>query len=168
MLIIWFILLLGLLTALISEYSEVFLIIHEGLRVKICFALFSVELSNFKDGRKRRKDQGGFNPRIWREISNALEHSEVRIRRVNIPESENADYSDITPRYRYSGLLSAFSAYLDSKARKITVDDNAFILIPDEDSKFSLIISMKIRTYRLLGAIHRIWKEKREKHYVGK
>ena len=156
---------------LIVGYSEIILTIRDGLRVKIRFALFSVELSNFKNRKKDKSNNDlALKRRILHNVLGAIESCDVRIREVRIPKfsSENERY--ITSRYRYNALFSVIIAYFESKAENLTIDDNAFALISDVDETFSLIISFKTKTYKLIHTVLRIWmdskKSKRNDRYV--
>ncbi len=172
MLFITFVFLLLLIVPSVFGYSEVFLKINGGLRVKICFALFSVELSNFRDKKKKRKKNAEIGHLIMRTVSDAIEHCEVHIRSIGLPVSKGDEnpYLSAIERYRYRGIISAIIAYFDSKAQKLVIHDKAFTLIPDENAEFSSIISLKLRTYKLIVLLIRLYRKSKERksYYVGK
>ncbi|MBQ8879659.1 MAG: hypothetical protein IJY69_02320 [Clostridia bacterium] len=170
LLIVLLISLLFLTVTLMLGYSEVYLIIRDGLRVKICFALFSVELSNFKNNKRKRRNSRDIRRVVLSYVSEAIEQCEVHIRRICVPLQVSSDPISAISEYRCRWIISAAVAYFDSKSKKLLIHDNAFTLIPDKDAEFSLIISLKIRTYRLIFMIARLYVELRERrrYYVGK
>ena len=154
--------------------AKIKLVISEAMRVEITFAIVTVELSDFKGGSSKSKKSFSLYRRIIKRIISIIEKSEVTLHELRLSRGAGLDFSpsSYTAPYRYHIAISALLAYIRGKAQKLIIEDNAVILIPDEDEHFSLILTLRTRLFYVLRNILGILYEtrenkKREKKYVG-
>ncbi|MBQ8528218.1 MAG: hypothetical protein IJ459_00625 [Clostridia bacterium] len=165
-----------ILLILLTRYTKVRFIVFEGLRVEITFTLFTLDLTDFGSSKKKKRRPFSFYRDLISTIADFVEQSEVVLERLAVPRSprEPADRVAYTSPYRYHIAISSLIAYIEAKAKKLNVRDNAVILIPDGDEELSLILTVKSRLYQVARYAAKIWylhiksKKQEERKYVGK
>lgn len=142
----------------------------EKWRVEINFTLLGIHFNRLLNKKERKEQKSNDNKRakskrIYGRIMRGLRHAELEIRCFNFPIFDCVQCSrDVFPSHiKYHAILSAFLAFLDSKAKKLTVFDNAITLCPDDNSCF-LDASITARLFHILSTLALIWiDEKRRK-----
>ena len=157
--LLYFALIASLLIILFTRYSKVRFIIYEGLRVEITFTLFTLDLSDFGGGEKRSRAPFSFYRGVVSTVIELIERSEVMLERLAVPRDAESlpERAVYTSPYKYHIVISALIAYIEAKAKKLNIRDNAVILIPDGDEELSLILTVRSRLYQVARAVARIW-----------
>ena len=146
--------------------------IHFPLSAIAFFQNDSDKKKNKKNKRKPKKPTAYYVSLI-RRLLKLSEVSEVHISQLVLPVSK-IEYASLeaTRPWGYHTLISTMLAYLGSQSKKLTIDDNAIILNPDEEN-LKLNIIFKVRLFYLLRAILYLRKDdvkhkKQRKKHVGK
>jgi hypothetical protein len=158
------VLLLLLITSCVISYSGVKLIIHGGTRVEITFTLVKLELYDFGKSKGDKKTSFVFYRKLYSRLSSLFKVSTVKIKQLTVPYLPIEDYAptSFTTPYRFHIAISAFIAYLNKNSQKLTIDDNAVILSPDENAEFSLILTARTRLYHIIRTVLGIIADKKQ------
>ena len=105
-------------------------------------------------------------------IMSIIEYSEVEIYELSLPmRDELSEQKCATVPWRYHASLLALISFIRSRAKELTIHDNAITLIPDSE-KVSVDITLKMRLFHiprtLLAFAIRRKPMKRRRKYVGK
>ena len=158
--------------------QDVFVRIYydEELEVSFNFVLLAFALSKKKGEKKPKKEKKKklgreFYFTLLRRISDYAEGCEVIIKRLALPSISFGRGDLPLPSHDFGWSTSLFIAYLDSKATKLTVSDNALTLNPD--GKIAIDLAFKSTYYSMLVFMLRLWRDSRkinakEKKIVGK
>ena len=152
----------------------------EELEVSFNFVLLAFTLSQRekKEKKKKKKRNSGKKPgrefyfTLLRRISYYAEGCEVIIKRLCVPRITFGREGLPLPEHDFGWSASLFIAYLDSKATKLTIDDNALTLSPD--GKIVIDLSFKSSYFSMILFMIRLWRDyrknqtKREIENVGK
>ena len=144
----------------------------EEFEVSFNFVLLAFALSKDKDPKKpkakqkKRKRRLGseFYFLLLRHISGYAEYCEVTVNRLKIPRISFGRGTLLLPSHDFGWSASLLIAYLDSKATKLTLRDNALILDPDTGTAIDLYF--KSTYFNMLKFMIRLWLE--YKNHVGK
>lgn len=151
----------------------------DAWRVEIQLTLCAARISRSIPTRTSRESDSTDSPphrrRYGAMISLAIDlltYAEVEIRELSLPlATDMSAQRSATAPWRYHGALLALTSLLRSRARRLTIRDNAITLIPDGE-KVNIDITLKIRLFHILRAlIAFVFEEKlmkRRKKYVGK
>ena len=127
----------------------------EKLRVELHLPIIAVYLTksdkNNKNSKKKKRAFTSINyRRIGSLISYAIEKSEIIIKQISFPKkNEEFKRTSFTRPYRNQSAFFALHAYLNSKAEKLTVYDNAIVLSGD-NSELLYNFTVKFRLYHLI------------------
>ena len=127
-------------------------------------------------GSKKSKKKNGLPWEFYRRLFTRLRHlltvSDVNIARLSLPPAES-EFSSLG-KARLEWVASAALAYIESEARSLTAEDNAFILNSDSRA-LEFDITAKLKAYSLLRFAIAVLLDlikfkliKRKKRYVGK
>ena len=147
----------------------------DGFKLELHMPILAIEFSRRqkKPPKKKRRGGGkGYNLessaylRIVSSLMRIIEHSRVKVTKISVSSSGGENL------YLYFPFIYSFLAYFKTKAKKITINDDAIILSPDNQG-FLLELTVKVELYRFLFSIvtlfYDIKKQKRRKEYkVGK
>ncbi len=147
----------------------------EGFKLELHMPILAIELSQGqkkKPPKKRRSGGKGYDLqrseylRIISSLMRIIEHSSVTVTKISVSSSGRENL------YLYFPFIYSFLAYFKTKAKKITINDDAIILSPDSQG-FLLEFTVKVELYRFLFSIVTLYfdimKEKRRKdEKVGK
>jgi hypothetical protein len=150
----------------------------EVLRVEFHLPLLALHLIGNRDKKnKKKKETEKLSARAYiRVIAGTLarvEDCEVNVKEVTLPcKTDSFSTFTLVKPFGYQGLIYAIIAYLQTKAKRLTLDDNAIISSPDV-KKIHYYVTVKLRLYQLIYALltfrRGINKEKRARriNYVG-
>ena len=126
-------------------YGEFILEIHFSI-IALRISMAKKESANKKRSAKKRKSQSpAFYILLFRRIRQLIRHSDINVDRLSIGDGKAT--------VKHGGLAwgrSIFLAYIASESQKLTVSDNAFILIPD-DSAFKFDITSRLSVARFIA-----------------
>ncbi len=125
--------------------------------VLLAFALSKEEKKKKKKSKSKKKPGKEFYFLLLRRISDYAEGCEVIIKRLSVPQITFGRGDLPLPHHDFSWSASLFIAYLDSKALKLTVSDNALTLSPD--GKTVIDISFKSTYFSMLIFMIRLWRD---------
>lgn len=172
---------------LLSAATLILFILAQDVYVRICydeelevsfnFVLLAFNLSKEDEKKKEKKTKKRklareFYTLLLRHVSEYAEGCEVIIKRLSVPSISFGRGDLPLPAHDFGWSLSLIIAYLDSKATKLTIDDNALTLIPD--GKTVIDIAFKSTYFSMLLFMIRLWrdykktKREREIENVGK
>ena len=166
---------ISLIFILLSSKADIKIVISKNTRVEITFTLFTLVLSDFDDG-GRKKSSFSKKRRIFSSVLSLLEKCELTVEKLRLGRGRGRDFAptSYTLPYGYHIAISALLAYIRGKSQKLNIDDNAIILIPDEDEEFSLTVSLRTRLFYVLTCAARIRRDTKEiekkgrkRNYVG-
>ena len=148
-------------------------------RMEIRFTLLGARISKPLT-RKRTQSKGTEKERSSRHrygdyirlITSIIEYSEVEIYKLSLPMRDGlSEQKSATVPWRYHASLLTLLSFIRSRAKELTIHDNAITLIPDGE-KVSVDITLKIRLFHiprtLLAFAIRRKPMKRRRKYVGK
>ena len=166
---------IALIPILLLTRANVKIFVSRDTRVEIAFTLFSLELSDFGEG-GTKKSPLSQKRRIFSRILYLAEKSEITVKELRITRPGQEDYSPLgfTLPYGLHAVISALVAYLRKKSQSLNIDDNAIILVPDENEPFSLTLLLRARLFHVLHCALGIYKDTKEidkkrgkRDYVG-
>lgn len=161
--------LLFLLFFILTRRVWVRVIKKELLRIEIHLPLLALILIGKKDKDKKSKESEKLSARAYiRVIAGTLakvKDCELNVREVTLPCKTNSfDGFTLVKPFGYQGLIYAVVAYLQTKAKKLTLSDNAIISSPDVTA-IQYYVTVKIRLFQLIYALlafrRGIYEEKR-------
>lgn len=150
-----------------------------GLGVEFNFVLLAFVISDKRTKRKKAKKKRGqslgraFYFVLFRRIIDFSEGCEVIVKRLALPSISFGREELSLPTHDFGWSSSLLLAYLDSKATKLTVNDNALTLIPDNGG-ICIDLVFKSTYFSMLKFLIRLWrdyrktKREREIENVGK
>ena len=131
-------------------------VIKDGTwRVDLHFTLFAIpfkkRLNKRKSKSEKKSDKKGSGGIIFRHVTDALAHAELEVRRLTVPmlPSKNDIAAAVTMPWKYHSVISALLALVHSRAKKLTVRDNAITLIPDSN-EILIDASITIRLFHVI------------------
>ena len=134
----------------------------ESLTIELHFPILALYLRENKAKRKKAKNKrtNKFSSylNIIKAISVIIKGCELTLRRISFPSKADRLDNTITRTYSYYSLTAAALAYLDERAIKLTVLDDAFLPCSASNS-FRLDLSIKTRLFTLLLGLFRIRKK---------
>ena len=144
---------LTLLLFLLSRTVWVKIIIYWEFILEFHFSIIALRISMAKkkvgnkkrSAKKRKSPSPAFYIFLFRRIRQLIRHSDINVDRFSIGNGKK-----IINRGRLVWGGSIFLAYIASESQKLTVSDNAFILIPD-DSAFEFDITSKLSVARFIA-----------------
>ena len=148
----------------------------EILRVEFHLPLLSLHLIG-DNNKKKKKETDKLSTRAYiRVIAGTLSRvkdCEVIVKEITLPLKTNSfSGMSLVKPFGYQGLIYAIIAYLQTKAKKLTLNDNAIISSPDV-TETQYYVTVKLRLYQLIYALltfrRGIYEEKRARriNYVG-
>ncbi|MBQ8302220.1 MAG: hypothetical protein IJX97_01560 [Clostridia bacterium] len=112
---------------------------------------FFIKKSKEQKGKKNKENSKHKRKRIITTVLRVVRKGELHIERLALPYP-NTDSLSFTRPFRYRILISSLIAYLETKAKKITLSDNAIILSPDINAlQYDLTVTCKL--YELIYAV---------------
>ena len=138
---------------------------NEEFEVSFNFVLLAFALSKENGTRKKKKKRRQklgreFYFLLWKRVSDYAEGCEVIINRLSVPQISFGRHDLSLPRHDFGWSASLFIAYLDSKAIKLTISDNALTLNPDD--KTTVDLAFKSTYYSMLMFMIRLWRDYRK------
>ena len=131
---------------------------RDRLRIEIHLPLLALILTDKKqEEKKKRKETDKLSARAYiRVIAGTLarvKECELNIREVTLPCKTNTfnGFTLVKP-FGYQGLIYAVIAYLQTKAKSLTLDDNAIISSPDVTA-IQYYVTVKLRLFQLIYAL---------------
>ena len=156
-----------LLIAFIFLYSLtrivwVRLIKEESFKAEIHLPIFAIVLIK-KDDNGDNVTNNGPSPmgyiRIITDIIDKMNKSNIKVNKVIIPiKTDNFTKSVILRPIRQHAIICALIAYLRTKTRKLTIEDNAITLSPDINVTH-FYITIKLRLFQLIRALISLWRD---------
>lgn len=137
----------------------------EELRVSFNFVLLALSLSKEDKAKKKKKVK---KKRLGREfylllikhVSEYAEGCEVIVKRLSVPYISFSRGEIPLPRHDFGWSASLIIAYLDSKALKLTIENNGLTLIPDNRTVIDL--AFKSTYFSMLYFMIRLWRDYRK------
>ena len=149
---------------------------REVLKIEIHLPLLAIHLI-FPKKKPKNKETEKLSARAYLKIIAATLKSvldcDIVIKEINLPCKTNS-FSELTlvKPFGYQGLIYAAIAYLKTKAKHLTLEDNAIISSPDV-TEAQYYVTVKLRLFKLIHALltfrRGIYEEKRARRikYVG-
>ena len=155
--------LITLILFILAQDVYVKICYDEELEVSFNFVLLAFALSKERKNKKKKtrkptKKLGReFYFLLLRRVSDYAEDCEVIIKRLAVPSLAFGREGLILPEHDFGWSASLFIAYLDSKATKLTIYDNALTLYPD--GKTVIDLSFKSTYFSMLMFMIRLWRD---------
>lgn len=164
-----------LLLFVFSREVWVRVIKDERMNIEIHLPLLAICLSS-KENSKNKKDSNRISIKAYigiiLDVLHQIRDCKVIIKRISLPmDTSSFSSTTLVKPFAYQGLIYALIAYLKTKVRNITINNNAITSSPDiNDARFYLTV--KLRLFQLIYALmtfrQGVKEEKRaRKGYVG-
>ncbi len=166
-------LLIALLFFVFTRTTYVYIYYEKKLQLEFHFVIFSFILKYKEKNKSRSQITLGFYSALIKSLLSFSESAEIRVSALRIASHGSGKFERLFPvPYGIGALISMLFAYLDQKAKKITLDDDAVILTPDAEET---VIKLKLYTefYNLAYLLFKILldlkkhRKKRKFLYVG-
>ncbi len=141
----------------------------DNWRVELRFTLCKIKFDKLINKRDRKKSKGNnADNRLRRKIVlhrvfEGLRHAELEVRRLSVPIY--FPYTDPARacllQYRYHAIISTVLSFLKSKAKSLTVKDNAITLCSDLPPNF-LDVRIKARLFHIISTLALIWHDEKK------
>ena len=147
------------------------------LKIEIHLPLLAIHLIFPKSEKNKKKETEKISARAYLKIiADTLRRvwdCEINIKEIALPcKTDSFSGLTLVKPFGYQGLIYAVVAYLKTKAKHLTLEDNAIISSPDvTESQYYLTV--KLRLYKLIYALltfrRGVYEEKRARRikYVG-
>ena len=150
---------------------------RDVLKLEIHLPLLAIHLVFPKKEKAKKKETEKISTRAYlRIIAVTLKRvwdCEIMIKEINLPcKTDSFSGLTLVKPFGYQGLIYAAIAYLKTKAKHLTLEDNAIISSPDI-TEAQYHITVKLRLFKLIYALltfrRGIYEEKRARRlkYVG-
>ena len=151
---------------------------REVLKIEIHLPLLAIHLIGNRDKKqKKKKETEKLSARAYiRVIAGTLSRvkdCEVNIKKITLPcKTDSFSTFTLVKPFGYQGLIYAVIAYMKTKAKDLTLNDNAIISSPDV-TEVQYYVTVKLRLFKLIYAIltfrRGVYQEKRARRikYVG-
>ncbi len=97
-----------------------------------------------------------FYPILLKRITNLIECCYIRVIRISIKNKRNERFEYFFPAsYGRFALISAILAYLNNKSKKITIEQNAIVLNPD-NAETAIDIRLYTELFKLLSMLFKL------------
>lgn len=133
---------------------------EKAFKIELHLPLLALKLSfgkEIKKDKKSKKKEDKLGPKaylhIFGDTLSKLKESRVVIKRVALPFRLD-DFNSmtlITP-FAYQGIVFAAIAYLRTKTKKLTIENNAIISSPNV-TEIQFYLTIKLRLYQLIYAL---------------
>ena len=129
------------------------------LKIQLHLPLLALHLTVDEKSKRKTKGKNDLGARSYLKIiANTLDKikdCEVVIKRVILPcNTQNFGSLTLVNPFAYQGLIYTAIAYLKTKAKRLSLEDNAIISSPDvRNTQF--YITMKLRLFQLINAIYK-------------
>ncbi len=153
-----FLILLFLIFFVLTRVVWVRIIKKEVLRIEFHLPLLALYLIGDKDKKKKKKKETEkLSTRAYiRVIAGTLarvRECEVNVKEITLPyKADSFSGFTLVKPFGYQGLIYAVIAYLQTKAKKITLEDNAIISSPGI-TETHYYFTVKLRLFQLIYAL---------------
>ncbi len=167
-----FLIVFALLFYIVTRTTYLYLRYDGEFRLQIHFVIFSLTLVNLG----RDKGNGvslGFYSSLIKNLGRLCRLSRIRIMRFSVASDRGNDFTGkFSLAYGISAAFSALFAYLEQNSKKITIEDNAVILTPDNNDTlievrlYTELYNVVISSAKLIFDLIK-YSKKRKIRYVG-
>jgi len=147
-------LIFSILFFILTRETYVYIIFEKGLRLEFHLVLFSLILTEREGEKGQTKLKFRFYSSLAKRILRLSEKSCINVKRI-YPAKLNSLLSPekIVKPYFYNALISGLLAYFFGKSKRITMEDNALVLIPDKNDGSIVDIRVSSELYNILTAL---------------
>lgn len=154
---------------ILTRETYVVILYNNGIRIEFHLVIFSLILTEGED------EKGGVRPKIKfytfliKRLARLSERSCIRVNSIRLSKLKSLFSPDeITSSYIYHALISSLIAYLYQKSKKLTLENNALVLIPDSQDISYVDIHLSTELYNIVYALTKILFDYRKYKKRGK
>lgn len=141
------------LLLIITQKVKINIFKDEYFRLEFHFLFFALHLKK-RVREKKERLSFRFYSRLVKRISELARVSEIEVKEILLcQDGDDSVSSAFTKPYRYGIAASSILAHISSIARKFTLHDNAFVLLPDRDYPFGFSLTIHARLYNILKVL---------------